>query len=87
MYGKINLTSVNSETRAVIKKQVIFMLTKGKKHIDIAETLGIFKYAVDRISSAYNREGSKCLNEKTHGHKLSENVSYRLNRKRKSKAY
>ena len=49
----INLTSVNLETRAVIKKQAISMLKKRKKHKDIAEALGISKYAVDRISSVY----------------------------------
>lgn len=68
----INLTSVNSETRAVIKRQVIAMLRKGKKHKDIAEVLSISKYAVDRISSLYKREGAKCLNEKTRGRKLGE---------------
>ena len=52
---KINLTSVNSETREIIKKQVVSMLKKGKKHTEIAETVGISKYAVDRISSMYKR--------------------------------
>ena len=57
MYGKINLIAVNSETRASIKKQVISMLKKGKKHNDIAEALGISKYAFDRISIFYQKEG------------------------------
>lgn len=48
------------------------MLKKGKKHKDIAEALGISKYAVDRISSAYKREGARCLNERTRGRKLGE---------------
>ena len=38
---KINLTSVNSETREIIKKQVVAMLKKGKKHAEIAEVIGI----------------------------------------------
>ena len=48
------------------------MLKKGKKHKDIAEALGISKYAVDRISSFYKREGAKCLNEKARGRKPGE---------------
>ena len=83
----INLTSVNSETRAIIKRQVISMLKKGTKHKDIAEALGISKYAVDRISSFYKREGAKCLNEKVRGRKPGENVSYHLNRKRRSNTF
>ena len=48
------------------------MLKKGTKHKDIAEALGISKYAVDRISSFYKREGAKCLNEKVRGRKPGE---------------
>ena len=48
------------------------MLRKGKKHKDIAEVLGVSKYAVDRISSFYKREGAKCLNEKARGRKPGE---------------
>ena len=48
------------------------MLKKGKKHKDIAEALSISKYAVDRISSFYKREGAKCLNEKARGRKQGE---------------
>lgn len=67
---KINLTSVNSENRKIIKKQVVGMLKKNMKHSDIANTLGISKYAVDRISCAYNKEGAKCFTEKTRGRKF-----------------
>ena len=69
---KINLTSVNSETREIIKKQVVSMLKKGKKHTEIAETVGISKYAVDRISSMYKRKGTSYIKEKKRGRKFGE---------------
>lgn len=69
---KINLTSVNSETREIIKKQVVSMLKKGKKHTEIAETVGISKYAVDRISSMYKRKGTSFIKEKKRGRKFGE---------------
>ncbi|MDE5589125.1 MAG: hypothetical protein K2J60_08280 [Acetatifactor sp.] len=68
----INLTSENLDTREVIKKQAVSMLKKGIKHKDIVEAWGIFKYAVDRFLGVYNREGAKCLKEKTRSRKLGE---------------
>ena len=83
---KINLTSVNSETREIIKKQVVSMLKKGKKHTEIAETVGISKYAVDRISSMYKRKGTSYIKEKKRGRKFGENVSLLQNRKKRFNA-
>ena len=69
---KINLKNVSSETRKIIKQQVIQLLKKHVKHKEIADTLNISLQTVDRISSAYKKEGTKCLQEKTRGRKLGE---------------
>ncbi len=69
---KTKLTSVNSETRTHIKKQIISLLEKKIKHKEIAEIVGVSKYAVDHISSTYKREGASCLKEKTRGRKFGE---------------
>lgn len=45
---------------------------KGKKHKEIAETVGISKYAVDRISSMYKRKGTSYIKEKKRGRKFGE---------------
>lgn len=68
----INLVTVSPETRRIIKKQVISLIKKGKKQIEIAETVGISPQAVKRISSAYKKEGTACLKEKKRGRKLGE---------------
>ena len=69
---KINLKKVSSETRKIIKQQVIQLLKKSVKHKEIAEILNISLQTVDRIASAYKKEGTKCLLEKTRGRKLGE---------------
>lgn len=69
---KINLKTVSSETRKTIKKQVISLLKKHKKHNEIADILGISKPAVDKIACAYKKEGAACLKEKKRGRKLGE---------------
>lgn len=69
---KINLKKVSLETRKNIKQQVIQLLKKGVKHKEIADTLNISLQTVDRISSAYKKEGMKCLQEKTRGRKIGE---------------
>ena len=68
----INLVTVSPETRRIIKKQVISLIKKGKKQIEIAETVGISPQAVKRISSAYKKAGTACLREKKRGRKLGE---------------
>ena len=68
----INLVTVSPETRRIIKKQVISLIKKGKKQIEIAETVGISPQAVKRISSVYKKEGTACLREKKRGRKLGE---------------
>lgn len=68
----INLKQVSLETRQIIKKQVIALLKKNKKQKEIAELIGISPQAVKRISSAYKKEGTACLNEKTRGRKVGE---------------
>lgn len=69
---RINLRSISSETRQTIKKQVIALLNKGEKHQVIADTLGITKPAVDKISVAYKAKGSACIKEKKRGRKVGE---------------
>lgn len=69
---KINLLKVSPETRKIIKQQAIQLLKKHVKHKEIAETLNISIQTVDRISSAYKKEGTKCLKEKKRGRKLGE---------------
>ena len=61
---KINLAKVSSETRNIIKQQTIALLNQHKKHKEIAEVLQISLQTVDRISSAYQKEGTACLKEK-----------------------
>lgn len=68
----INLVKVSPETRKIIKKQVISLIKKGKKQSEIAETVGISPQAVKRISSAFKKEGTACLEEKKRGRKLGE---------------
>lgn len=68
----INLAKVSPETRKTIKQQTIHLLKKKVKHQEIADTLGISLQTVDRISSAYNKEGAKSLNEKHRGRKIGE---------------
>ena len=51
---------------------MISLIKKGKKQIEIAETVGISPQAVKRISSAYKKEGTACLREKKRGRKLGE---------------
>lgn len=67
---KIDLRHVSRETREIIRKQVVSLLKKGKRHADIAEDLGISKIAVDKISRAYKAKGSACIKEKTRGRKF-----------------
>ena len=69
---KINLKTVSPETRKIIKKQVISLLKKHKKHHEIADITGISKPAVDKIACAYKKEGTACLKEKKRGRKLGE---------------
>ena len=69
---KIDLRYVSRETREIIRKQVVALLKKGKKHADIAEDLCISKIAVDKISKAYKAKGSACIKEKTRGRKFGE---------------
>ena len=69
---KINLVKVSAETRTILKKQAISLLKKKKKHSEIAETLNLSLQTVDRISSAYKKEGVKCLKEKKRGRKEGE---------------
>lgn len=69
---KINLREVSVETRQTIKKQVIALLKKGVKHSEIADTIGISKPAVDKISKSYKAKGSACVKEKKRGRKLGE---------------
>lgn len=69
---KINLLKVSPETRKIIKQQTIQLLKKHVKHKEIAETLNISIQTVDRISSAYKKEGAKCLKEKKRGRKPGE---------------
>lgn len=69
---KINLRTVSVETRQTIKKQVIALLKKGITHAVIAETIGISKPAVDKISKAYKAKGSACTKEKKRGRKFGE---------------
>ena len=44
----INLVTVSPETRRIIKEQVISLIKKGKKQIEIAETVGISPQAVKK---------------------------------------
>ncbi len=67
---KINLRTVSVETRQTIKKQVIALLKKGITHAVIAETIGISKPAIDKISKAYKAKGSACTQEKKRGRKF-----------------
>ena len=69
---KINLMKVSPETRKIIKQQAIQLLKKHMKHKEIAETLNISLQTVDRISSAYQKEGTKCLQVKKRGRKVGE---------------
>ncbi|TGY96619.1 helix-turn-helix domain-containing protein [Petralouisia muris] len=69
---KINLLKVSPETRKIMKQQAIGLKKKHVKHKEIAETLNISIQTVDRISSAYKKEGAKCLKEKKRGRKLGE---------------
>ena len=69
---KINLRTVSVETRQTIKKQVIALLKKGITHAVIAETIGISKPVVDKISKAYKGKGSACTKEKKRGRKFEE---------------
>ena len=69
---KIDLRHVSKETRETIRKQVVSLLEKKKKHTDIADTLNISKIAVDKISKAYKAKGSACISEKTRGRKFGE---------------
>lgn len=69
---KINLRKVSPETRKIIKQQTILLLKKHVKHKEIADTLNISLQTVDRISSAYKKEGAKCLQEKKRGRKAGE---------------
>lgn len=48
------------------------MLKKGITHAVIAETIGISKPAVDKISKAYKAKGSACTKEKKRGRKFGE---------------
>ncbi len=50
---KIDLKKVSTETRRIIKQQVIQLLKKHVKHKEIADTLNISLQTVDRISSAF----------------------------------
>ena len=69
---KINLAKVSSETRNIIKQHTIHLLNQHRKHKEIAEVLQISLQTVDRISSAYQKEGTACLKEKKRGRKLGE---------------
>ena len=69
---KINLKSVSPETRKIIKQQTIQLLKKHVRHKEIADTLNLSLQTVDRISSAYQKEGVKCLKEKKRGRKVGE---------------
>ena len=79
----INLVTVSPETRRIIKKQVISLIKKGKKQIEIAETVGISPQAVKRISSVYKKEGTACLKEKSVDANLAGNACWPLHKKRK----
>lgn len=68
----INLKKVSLETRKIIKQQTIQLLKKDIKHREIADTLSISLQTVDRISSAYKKEGAQCLKEKKRGRKTGE---------------
>lgn len=47
-------------------------MKKHIRHKEIANTLNISLQTVDRISSAYKKEGAKCLKEKKRGRKVGE---------------
>ena len=68
----INLKTVSPETRKIIKQQTIQLLKKHIKHQEIADTLNLSLQTVDRISSAYQKEGAACLKEKKRGRKVGE---------------
>ena len=69
---RINLRTVSPETRQIIKKQVIALLKKGIQHSEIADTIGISKPAVDKISAAFKAKGGACVKEKKRGRKYGE---------------
>lgn len=69
---KINLLKVSEETRRIVKQQIIRLLDKGMTHTEIAELLNTSQQAVDRVSSAYQKEGTGCLDEKVRGRKKGE---------------
>ena len=69
---KIDLRYVSQETRETIRRQVVTLLQKGKKHSDIADDLCISKHAVDKISKDYKAKGSACIKEKIRGRKFGE---------------
>lgn len=68
--NKINLKTISPESRKIIKKQVISLLKKHKKHNEITDILGISKPAIDKIACAYKKEGTTCLKEKKRGRKV-----------------
>ena len=69
---KINLLKVSPKTGKIIKQQAIQLLKKHRKHKEIAETLNVSIQTVDRISSAYKKEGTKRLQEKKRSRKVGE---------------
>lgn len=70
--AKINLKTITSEERTLIKKQVIRLYNKSYRNMDIADILNISRDAVSRIVSAYKKEGEKSTREKTRGRKKGE---------------
>ena len=68
---KINLITVDAQTRAYIKKQVVHLYKKGKKHSEISDALCISYDAVSRIVSSYNKNGH-IVKEQTRGRKRGE---------------
>ena len=63
---------ISEEARRIVKLQIIRLLDKGMSHSEIAELLNISQKAVDRVSSAYQKEGIGCLDEKCRGRKTGE---------------
>lgn len=82
---KINLITVDAQTRAYIKKQVVHLYKKGKKHSEISDALCISYDAVSRIVRSYNKNGH-IVKEQTRGRKRGEKEHCPWNRKRKFNA-